>query len=63
MEEAIPVHDKKWEEVHKSPNENGEHRSNGREADAKSDRSRDRKPDIVDDHREKSRSTSHSCHF
>ncbi|KAG6643821.1 hypothetical protein CIPAW_08G013200 [Carya illinoinensis] len=60
MEEAIPVHHKKWEEVHKSPNENGEHRSNGREADAKSDRSGDRKPDIVDDHREKSRSQSTS---
>ncbi|XP_041021219.1 LOW QUALITY PROTEIN: peptidyl-prolyl cis-trans isomerase CYP95-like [Juglans microcarpa x Juglans regia] len=49
-----------WEEVHKSPNENGEHRSNGIEADAKSDGSGDRKPDIVDDYPEKSRSRSTS---
>jgi peptidyl-prolyl isomerase G (cyclophilin G) len=51
---------KKREE--ESPMENGEQRSNGVEADANSDRSGDRQPDIVDDHPGKSRSTFHSCH-
>ena len=45
-----------------SPKENGEQRSNGIEKDAKSDRSEDRQPDVVDDHPGKSRSTLHSCH-
>lgn len=44
------------------PKENGEQRSNGIEAVAKSDRSADRQPDIVDDNRGKSRSTFNSCH-
>lgn len=44
------------------PKENGEQRSNGIEAVSKSDRSADGQPDIVDDHRGKSRSTFHSCH-
>ncbi|KAK6912636.1 Cyclophilin-type peptidyl-prolyl cis-trans isomerase domain [Dillenia turbinata] len=45
-----------------SPKENGERRSNGFEADARSDRSADRQPDVVDDHLGKSRSTFHSSH-
>jgi peptidyl-prolyl isomerase G (cyclophilin G) len=46
----------------KHPKENGEQRSNGIEAGARSDRSEDRQPDVVDDHPGKSRSTFHSCH-
>lgn len=62
MKELAPIHRKKREDG-KSPKENGEKRSNGIEADANnSDRSRDRQPDVVDDHPGKSRSTFHSCH-
>lgn len=60
VKELASVHRKKREG--KSPKENGEKRSNGIEADANSDRSRDRQPDVVDDHPGKSRSTFHSCH-
>lgn len=44
----------------KSVRENGEQRSNGIQADSKSDKIADR--DIVDDHPGKSRSTFNSCH-
>lgn len=38
-----------------SPQENGKLRSNGMESEAKSNRSADRQPDLVDDHPSKSR--------
>lgn len=45
------------------PRENGDQRINGIETEAKSEKSADRQqPDIVDDHRGKSRSTFHSPH-
>lgn len=44
------------------PKENGEQQSNGIEVVSKSGRNADRQPDIVDDHRGKSRSTFNSCH-
>lgn len=63
------VHHKRREETcvldkedGRSPKENGEHRSNGIQADSKSDRIADRQPDIVDDHPGKSRSTFNSCY-
>ncbi|KAF8393257.1 hypothetical protein HHK36_021498 [Tetracentron sinense] len=43
-----------------SPRKNGDLHSNGVEAEAKSDRSSDRQPDVVDDHPSKSRSRSMS---
>lgn len=49
-------------EKRESPKENGGRRSNGIKADATSDRSEDRPPDVVDDHPGKSRSTFHSSH-
>ncbi|KAK8543560.1 hypothetical protein V6N13_076364 [Hibiscus sabdariffa] len=45
---------------HEAPKENGERQSNGIEKDAKSDRSAERQPDVVDDHPSKSRSRSMS---
>lgn len=50
------------EDGEETPKENGEQQSNGIEADAKSSRSTDRQPDVVDDHPGKSRSTFHSSH-
>ncbi|XP_038711017.1 peptidyl-prolyl cis-trans isomerase CYP95-like isoform X1 [Tripterygium wilfordii] len=47
-------------ESSRSPKENGERHSNGIEADAKSNGSADREPDVVDDHPGKSRSRSMS---
>ncbi|GMQ03183.1 hypothetical protein CsSME_00049077 [Camellia sinensis var. sinensis] len=44
------------------PKENGQRHSNGIEVETKSDRSADR-PDVVDDHRGKSRFTSHSYYI
>lgn len=49
------------EEGEETPKENGEQRSNGIQAGAKSVRS-DRQPDVVDDHPGKSRSTFYSSH-
>lgn len=43
--------------------ENGAPRSNGYERDARSRRSEDRQPDVVEDHPGKSRSIAHSSHL
>lgn len=51
------------EDGEETPKENGDQRSNGIGADAKSDRSTDRQPDVVDDHPGKSRSTFHTSHL
>lgn len=62
------VHNKRREEADaldkedgRSLKENGDHQSNGIQAVARSDRSADRQPDVVDDHPGKSRFTFNFC--
>lgn len=52
--------DKFDDEEFRSPKENGEQRSNGYKQDARCSRNEDRQPDVVEDHRGKSRSPFNS---